>query len=416
MFLNRNRKAAIIAAGIVAVSASLAGCSRGGRAEAGEPPVPVVVGVTKTARMPLDRNITLSSELVPFQEIEVYAKESGYVRQLNVDYGSRVAKGQLMAVLEIPELQAQLQQDQAAIKNMGEQVAQSKQQLSRVQAQYNVAHLQYQRLKTVSDAKPGLVAQQEVDDWQGKDLGASAQVEGAKAAVQSAESQLVAAQAKLAHDQVLFDYSRITAPFAGVVTQRYANLGALMQAGTNSSTQAMPLVKLAQDDVFRLVIPVPESAVPFIRVGEPVDVRIPAMNRTFPGKVARTSSDVTSDTRTMHTEVDVPNPNHVLIEGMYAEATLRLERKNNALVVPLQAIERQGDHTSVLVVNASNRIEERPVTLGLQNASFAEVTSGLTDGEQVVVSDRGALKAGQPVTPKVVQLMNNNPTTDQGKS
>jgi RND family efflux transporter MFP subunit len=392
---------------IVAIAAGgMAACSHGGHVEAGEAPNAASVAVTRAIRMPLERSLTLSSELVPFQEIDVYAKESGYVRELNVDFGTRVAKGQLMAVLEIPELQAQLEQDKAAIQNMSEQVAQSKQQLSRVQAQYTVAHLQYERLKNVSDSKPGLVAQQEVDDWQGKDLGAAAQVEGAKAAVQSAESQLAAAQAKLVHDQVLFDYSRITAPFAGVVTQRYANLGALMQGGTNSSTQAMPLVKLAQDDVFRLVIPVPESAVPYIRVGDPVEVRLPAMNRTFPGKVARSSEDVTADTRTMHTEVDVPNRNHVLIEGMYAEATLRLERKGAALVAPLQAIDHQGEHASVLVVSPANRIEERVVTLGIQNAGYAEVLSGLSDGEQMVVSDRGALKAGQAVLPKHVDLMN----------
>ncbi len=287
----------------------LAACSRGDKAGAGAAAALVPAGVVRITRMPMERRLTLSSELVPFQEIEVYAKESGYVKQLNVDFGTRVAKGQLLAVLEIPELQAQLEQDKAAIQNMGDQAAQAKQQQSRVEAQYNVAHLQYDRLKKVSDSKPGLVAQQEVDDWQGKDLAAAAQVEAAKATVESWQSQLTQAQAKLTHDQVLYDYSRITAPFAGVVTQRFANLGALMQAGTNSSTQAMPLVKLAQDDVFRLVIPVPESQVPLIHTGDPVEVRIASLNRTFPGKVARTSADVKPDTRTMHTEVDVANPN-----------------------------------------------------------------------------------------------------------
>jgi len=192
----------------------------------------------------------------------------------------------------------------------------------------------------------------------------------------------------------------------GVVTERYANLGTLMQAGTSSSTQAMPLVKLSQDNLFRLVIPVPESDVPYIHVGDPVNVRIPSLNRTFPGKVARSSADVKADTRTMHTEVDVPNPNRVLIEGMYAEATLRLDRKNAALAVPLQAVDHQGDRTVLVVVTPSNKIEERTATLGLQNASYAEVLSGLTDGEQVVVSDRGALKSGELVRPKTVDLLN----------
>src|ERR1035438_3935530 len=105
---------------------------------------------------------------------------------------------------------------------MQEQVAQAQQETNRVEAQSKVAHLQYDRLKKVADSKPGLVAQQEVDDWQGKDLASEAQVEASKSAMQSAQSALAAAQAKLVHDKVLFDYARITAPFAGVVTQRYA--------------------------------------------------------------------------------------------------------------------------------------------------------------------------------------------------
>jgi len=390
---------AIAAAGLIA-------CSRGSHAETGEAPAAASVGVTRAIRMPMERQLILSSELVPFQEIDVYAKESGYVRELNVDYGTRVTANQLIAVLEIPELQVQLQQDKAAINNMTEQVTHAEKELNRVEAQHKVAHLQYDRLKTVSDSKPGLVAQQEVDDWEGKDLASEAQVEASKSALQSAQSELAAAQAKLVHDQVLYDYSRITAPFAGVVTQRYANLGTLVQAGTSSSTQSLPLVKLSQDDKFRLVIPVPESDVSFIHVGDPVEVRIPSLNRTFPAKVARFSADVKADTRTMHTEVDMPNPNRILIEGMYAEATIRLEHKNAALAVPLQAVDRQGDSTIVMVVNPANRIEVRTVTLGLQNAGFAEILSGVTDGEQVVVSDRGALKPGELVRPKTMDLMN----------
>jgi len=394
----------IAAFAIVALAAAgTSACSRRSRAEAVEDPT---VGVTRAIRMPLERQLTLSSELVPFQEIDVYAKESGYVRDLKVDYGTRVSQGQLMAVLEIPELQAQLEQDKAAINNMTEQVTHAERELNRVEAQHKVAHLQYNRLKTVSDSKPGLVAQQEVDDWEGKDLASEAQVEASQSGLQSAQSQLAGAQARLVHDQVLADYSRITAPFAGVVTERYANLGMLMQAGTTSSTQAMPLVKLSQDNLFRLVIPVPESDVRYIHVGDPLEVRIPSLNKTFPGKVARFSVDVKADTRTMHTEVDVPNPNRVLIEGMYAEVTLRLERKGAALVVPLQAVDRQGDRSSVLVVNPANKIEERTVTLGVQNAGYAEALAGVADGEQVVVGDRGALKPGETVRPKTVDLLN----------
>ena len=365
----------------------------------------VTVGVTKVARKTLQRQLTLSSELVPFQEIDVYAKESGYVKELLVDYGSRVKAGQLLAVLEIPELQMLLAQDKAAIQNMANQVTHAEHELNRVEAQHQVIHLQFQRLQSVANTKPGLVAQQEVDDAQGKDLASEAQIEARKSALEGVQSQLAAAQAKQQQDQVMFDYSRITAPFAGVITQRFANLGTLLQAGTASSTQAMPLVRLSEDDLFRLVIPVPESYVRYIRIGDPVQVHVASLNRNFPGKVTRFSVDVKEDTRTMHTEVDVPNQDRVLIPGVYAEATLTLEKKDHALSIPLQAVNQEGNQSTVYVVGAGGKLEDRPVTLGLQTPSDAEVLAGLAEGDEIVVSDRSSLKPGETVRPQVVEAM-----------
>jgi RND family efflux transporter MFP subunit len=392
---------------LIAVNA-LVSCGRNGVAHAGsgenaQAALPSV-GVSKLTRRPMARYLTLSSELVPFQEIDVFAKESGFVSKLYVDYGTRVKAGQLMAVLEIPELEAQLEEDKASIKSFADQVNNAAHQLGRVEAQGKVFHLQYTRLNGVASTKPGLVAQQEVDDAEGKDLAGQAQVEAARSQLQAAQSQFSMAQSKLAHDQALFDYARITAPFAGVVTQRYANLGTLMQAGTSSSTQVLPLVKLSQEDLFRLTIPVPESYVRYIRIGDPVDVRVPALNRDFPGKVVRFSSDVAAATRTMHTEVDVANPQGILIPGVYAEATLTLDRIGDALVVPLQAVNQEGDHASVMVVDDANRIRERQIALGIQTDSYAEILSGVHEGEQVVLSDRSGLKPGEEVRPKIIQI------------
>jgi RND family efflux transporter MFP subunit len=394
------------------VAGLLASCGNSEKVQANDPgpgTAAVSVGVTKVGRKTLQRTLALSSELVPYQVIDVYAKEAGYVKELNVDYGSHVEKDQVMATLDIPELQSQLRQDDAAIKTAQNQVTHAQNELTRVKAQYTALHLQYDRLNKVSQSKPGLVAQQEVDDAQGKDLAANAQVEASQSNLEVTQSQLESARAKREHDQVLFDYSKITAPFAGVVTQRYANQGTLMQAGTNSSTQAMPLVRLSQDDRFRLVIPVPESYVHSIHEGDPVSVLVPSLNRTFPGKVARFSVDVQSDTRTMHTEVDVLNPNRILLPGLYAEATITLEKKNNALAVPIEAV-NQGDQSTVYVVNSSNKIEVRPVTLGIQTADNAEILSGLKEGESIVVSDRSGLKAGQDVQPRIIE-----PVGDQGQ-
>jgi RND family efflux transporter MFP subunit len=379
------------------------------QADTGSQNTPSEVAVAKVIRKPMARYLTVSSELVPFQEIDVFAKESGFVSKLYVDYGTHVKRGELLAVLEIPELQALLQEDQASIRSMSDQVNDARHQLGRIEAQHKVVHLQYERLHNVAQGKPGLVAEQEVDEAQGKDLAAEAQVEAAKSSLEVAQSQMAVAQSKLAHDQALYDYSKITAPFAGVITQRYANLGTLMQAGT--STQAQPLVKLSEEDLFRLVIPAPESYVRYIKTGDSVDVRVPSIGRDFPGKVARFSVDVKEATRTMHTEVDIPNPRGILIPGMYAEATLTLDRKGDALVVPLQAVSQESNRATVLLLDKTNKIENRPVTLGIQTETEAEVLSGLREGDEVVISDRSGLKPGELVHPKITQA-----TTYQSQS
>jgi RND family efflux transporter MFP subunit len=362
------------------------------------------VGVVAVTRKNLQSTLVVSSELVPFQQIDVYAKEAGFVKQLNVDYGTHVKAGQVLAVLEIPELQLQLDEDQAEINDAQGQVERERKELDSVQAQHNVTHLQSDRLAEVAKSRPGLVAQQEVDDWKAKDLASEAQVEAARSAQASAQSQLVRSQARLRHDQALFDYSKITAPFDGVITQRYANLGTLMQAAT-SSTQALPLVQLSQDDLFRLVIPVAESYVRFIRLGDPVEVRVPSLNRSFPGKVARFSVDVAADTRTMHTEVDVPNPSRILVPGVYAEATLTLERKTQVLAAPQEAVNIEGDRRSVWVADPSGHVHQRTVTTGMETPDDVEIVSGLRDGEMVAVGDRSSLSEGEPVKPKPVTLI-----------
>jgi RND family efflux transporter MFP subunit len=318
-----------------------------------------------------------------------------------------------MAVLEIPELAAQLEQDKATVKSMQDQVTNAQNQLSRIEAQHKVLHLEFERLNGVAQSKPGLVAQQEVDDVQGRDLASEAQVDAAKSNLEATRSNLAAAEAKVTHDEAIYAYSRITAPFTGVVTERDANYGTLVQAGTSSSTQAMPIVKLSQENLYRLVIPVPETYVSYIKIGDPVSVRVPAWRKTFPGKVARFSFEVHDATRTMHTEVDVPNPTGELLPGLYAEATLILNQSGDALTAPVQAIDQQGDHASVLIVDSSNRVERRQISLGIegQGENDVEVLSGLKEGDQVIVSERSGLKPGQEVQPQIAP-----PATYQGKA
>jgi RND family efflux transporter MFP subunit len=259
-----------------------------------------------------------------------------------------------------------------------------------------------------------LVAQQEIDDAHGKDLVAEAQVAAAKSSVAAAMQQVDVNKAEMGKVNTLHDYTRVTAPFAGIVTKRYADTGSMIQAGTASQTQAMPLVRLSQNSLLRLILPVPESVVASVRVGGRVDVKVPSLNRVFPGNVARFAERVQSSTRTMDTEVDVPNPNLVLIPGMYAEVSLTLDHRNEALAVPVSAVDAdlQGSATGpapgavtatgrVMLVTPEGRVEVRKVTLGLETSNLVEIRSGLNAGDLVVIGNRSALQSGQQVKPKI---------------
>jgi len=194
----------------------LVSCGKTEKVEARNPgtsgAMDVSVGVVKIARKPLGRTLTLSSELVPFQEIDVFAKESGYIKDLPVDYGTHVKKDQLIATLEIPELQSQLREDDAAIKNATEQITHAKNELDRVEAQHKVMQLQFDRLNGVAKSKPGMVAQQEVDAAEGTALASAAQVEASRSNLQSAQSALASAQAQRDKDQDLLTIRRLPRP------------------------------------------------------------------------------------------------------------------------------------------------------------------------------------------------------------
>jgi RND family efflux transporter MFP subunit len=192
------------------------------------------------------------------------------------------------------------------------------------------------------------------------------------------------------------------APFAGVVTNRYADTGALIQAGTSSSTQAMPVVRLAQTSKLRLVLAIPESVAAQIHLGDPVKVRVEALQQDIEGKVSRFADSLDRQTRTMETEIDFDNRDGHLIPGMYAETRLSLREKKDALTIPLEAVTRNGNDATVLAVNAQNIVEERHVRLGLEDENRVEIVSGLTDGERVIIGNRSEFHNGQKIQPKDV--------------
>ncbi len=390
---------------LVLAIALLAGCGSAGKIKADGKDDAPAVAVVKVTRQNLSNDLEIASEFLPFQEIDVYAKVSGYIQKLYVDWGTHVRKGQLLAVLEIPELEQQLAQDEAAFHRSEQDVERYREELGRAQSAYSVAHVSYKRLADVQKSRPELVAQQDIDVAQGKDLEAGASVSASKDALSAAEQAAIASKAALEKDKAMFAYARMTAPFDGVVTQINAYTGALLPAGTGSGKGDSALCRLSQNDLLRLVIPVPERAVPDIRVGENVDIEVSALKRTFTGKVIRFSGQIDPAVRTMHTEIDVPNPNFELVPGMYASVRIPLHSASNVLVLPVQAVQAGGEgRGSVFLVNSSNQIEKREVTIGLQTANHVEITSGLSENQMVVFGEQGQYKPGQIVKPKLVNM------------
>ena len=337
-------------------------------------------GVAKTAREDLYKEVTIAAEFRPYDEVELHAKVSGYVKDMNVDFGDKVKAGELLATLEVPELHDELR------NAMGTE--------QKAEADYTNAHLIYTRLFGVNREHPNLVAQQDLDTAQANDLAAAAAIAAAKADVEKY--------------QTLVGYTQITAPFDGVVTRRYADPGALIQAGTSSDTQSLPLVRVSDNYRLRLDFPVTVDYVKDVQVGDPVAVRVDSLNgKTFTGAISRFTHDVDDNTRTMITEIEVPNPKLELVPGMYATVLLKVEKRPQALAIPTEAV-IAGSPPTVYVVNPDNRIEERSVQLGLETPDKYEVLSGLHEGELVVIGNPSGFQAGQKVRPKLVQLSLND--------
>jgi RND family efflux transporter MFP subunit len=372
-----------------------------------------VAGVAKVERHRLSSSLTLAGEFKAFQDVDVHAKVAGYIRKIYVDVGDHVKEGQTLAVLEVPELAAQLTGADAAARGAQQQIMRAQGDLQRAQSNHEAAHSAYTRLAQAAASRAGLVAQQEVDDSHAKDLESEGQMASAEAELSSAKQQLEVAQANQKQVAAMSNYTRIVAPFTGVVTNRFADTGALVAAGTSSSAQAIAVVRLAEISVLRLVLPIPESAAGKIRLGEAVNVRVPALSRDFEGKVARFADSLDMQTRTMETEIDVQNRDGSLIPGMYTETSISLGEKPDVLTVPLQAVSRNGDSATVLALSPENVVQERQVRLGMEDETNVEVLSGLSQGERVIIGNRSGFRNGQKVQPKEISAADAKPGSER---
>lgn len=332
-------------------------CARSAPASPSESVATVSVKTITPIRGPISRHITLPSfRILPYQGATLYAKVSGYLKTMAVDKGERVNRGQLLAEIEVPELQA----DEAEFK-----------------AEAEVARGNYERMAQAVKSSPDLVVPQTVDELRGR-----AEI----------------AEAKLQRTRALLDFAKITAPFSGVITARFVDPGAFIPAATAGSTpQGAALLTIMDESRLRVQVYVPETEVPFIRVGLPVTLTLDEFaGRSFRGTVSRFANALDEGTKTMLTEIDLDNGSRSLRPGMYANVKLELERKSNALLLPADAVSFEKAGTFVYLV-ANGTVHKTPVKVGFRDGSDVEIADGVPAGAAVVRLGKQTLTDGQAV-------------------
>jgi RND family efflux transporter MFP subunit len=364
-------------------------------------PPPPSVAVAVVQRGNISHLLSVAGQFQAYQVVDVHAKVSGYVKHIYVDIGDRVRAGQLLATLEVPELNAQYRSTQSEALRSEDAISAAQHQLSRAKALHTAVQANYDRLDEASRQKPGLIAAQELDNARSEAEATQEQMNTAMAELSAARQGANAATADQQRVGALQAYTNVTAPLDGVVAWRYADTGVLIQEGTSSDTQSMPLIKLAQSNLLRLRVPVPENAVRYVHEGDVMQIRVDALDENFSGKVVRFTRNLDLNTRTMETEVDVPNPTLSITPGMYANSYLQLAHRENILTIPLGAVQGTGSSGTVFVLNANNRIEQRTIRLGLRGSTLVEVTSGLQAGDRLVLGDASRFHDSEQVTPRV---------------
>jgi RND family efflux transporter MFP subunit len=359
--------------------------------------------VAVAAKGNIAHTLSLAGQFQPYQVVDIHPKVTGFMVRINVDIGDKVRKGQILAVLEVPELNAQLKGTEFEVQRAKDDLLRAQHEIKRAEAVHSALHADYERLLETSKAQPGLIAQQELDDAESKDLSSESQVDAAKAAAAAAEQHTEVAHSDNDRVQALKNYTNVVAPLDGVIVWRYADTGALIQSGTNSNEQDIPIVRLSQSGLLRLRMPIPENDVQFVHIGNPMQVRVDAIGRAFTGKIVRFTRDVNFETRTMETEIDVENQDLAISPGMYANTQMQLDRAQNVTTIPVEALVLKGDREEVYSLDAGNRVRIRNVEVGLRGSRLAEIKSGLEPGDRVVLGGQEKYAEGEEVSPIVTQ-------------
>lgn len=362
---------------------------------------PPAVAVAIVQRGDISHLLSVAGQFEPYQVVQVHAKVSGYIQKINVDIGDRVQKGQTLATLEVPELNAQYRASASQALQSNDAITAAEHDVARARSLHTALQANFERLQKASDAQPGMIAAQDLDNARSQAEASAAQVDAALASLSGAKQGALTMTADKERVGALQSYTRISAPLSGVITWRYADTGALVQAGTDSDSRSLALVTLSQSDLLRLRVPVPEDAVRYVHMGDSMQIHVDALGRSFAGKVVRFTRNLDPQTRTMETEVDVPNPDLTITPGMYANTYLQLAHVENALTVPVAAVQAANRISTVMVLTADNILQSRTVQVGLRGALLVQIVSGLQDGDRVVLGDSGQLRPGTRVTPRV---------------
>src|SRR5947207_10666926 len=325
---------ALLVMGLVA-QGIFSGCKPSTAESTKEATPPVAVQVVQPKRGSITRNVTLPDEIQPHQQATLYAKVAGYLKTITVDKGDRVKEGGLIADIEVPEMLADL---------------------ARYKAEVEVAELDYKRLSESQKKLPDLVVPQTVDDAKGK---------------------LDVARASLERTETLLGFAKITAPFSGVITKRMVDPGAFIPAATSgSAAQNAAIATLVDFNRVRVQVAVPELESSLITTGQPVGVTVDGLpSRSFDGRVTRFSYALDEATKTMLAEIELPNPALELRPGMYAVVKIGIERKEDALLVPVEALVTERAGASVFMV-VDNKAKKIPVKTGFNDGANVEIVSG----------------------------------------
>jgi multidrug efflux pump subunit AcrA (membrane-fusion protein) len=351
-----------------------------------------VVNVEHVTRSADRSSLVLPGNIQAITEAPVLARASGYIRKRYVDIGDRVSAGQVLAEIEAPELTQQIKQAQAAIDQANSTVQQAQAALQQGRANENLAKVTSERWNNLLGR--GVVSRQERDNYQAQYEAQQANVQALEKAVAAARSNAAAAEASLARLNELLGYQTVRAPFAGVITVRNIDSGALVNEGNTL------LYRIAQTDRLRTYLNVPQADAESVRAGQQATLTIPDLpGRTFAGTVSRTANALDPASRTLLVEVQVPNPSGTLLPGMYAQVDLSVPRKNPPLLIPADTLVVRTDGPQVAVVAGDGGVHFARVQLGRDLGDHLEVLSGVENGQRLAVNPSDAVREGAKVKP-----------------